>query len=181
VAERSGENIGSIHYHFGGKEGLFEAVLREAKCTCQHKAYAEAVNGLTGSEPPEEWSRMIRLIIQTELSDMFRSNRPAWHSQMIYQVMQRDDRLFEIMAEEMVTPNMEVLFRFFRLIKPSLDEEEIMVHVMTMLMPIFSHSTYMKGLLRQMNVASYSETYLQKLEDILVRQTRQLLGLPEIG
>jgi AcrR family transcriptional regulator len=27
VAERSGENIGTIHYHFGGKDGLFVAVV----------------------------------------------------------------------------------------------------------------------------------------------------------
>ena len=36
VADRSGENIGSIHYHFGGKDGLFEAVIREAMKACCH-------------------------------------------------------------------------------------------------------------------------------------------------
>ena len=180
VAERAGENIGSIHYHFGGKDGLFEAVLREAKQNCQNKIYHERISGLSESDPPEVYSETVRLIIRTEVNDLFRSNRPDWHSQLIYQVMQRDDRLYEIMAAEMMDPNMDALRCFFRLLSPELDEEELTIHIMVMLMPIFSHSTYMKALHRSIGVSAYSETYLQKLEDVLVRQTRLLLGLPEV-
>ena len=30
VAKRAGENIGSIHYHFGNKSNLFKEVIKEA-------------------------------------------------------------------------------------------------------------------------------------------------------
>ena len=179
VAERSGENIGSIHYHFGGKDGLFEAVLREAIDCCLNKEYEDRINAMSAEVSPEELSSVVRLIIQTEIRDLFRSNRPAWHSQVMYQVLQRDDHLYDLMAKETVGPNLSALFRFFRLLDPSVTDEEAMIHVVAMLMPVFSHATYMKALHRILNVSAYSETYLQKLEDVLVRQTQLLLGLPE--
>ena len=134
---------------------------------------------MTEACSPEEFSHAIRLIIQTEITDLFRSNRPAWHAQLMYQVLQRSDDLYDLMATEMMDPNLTALNRFFRLVKPSLSDEETMIHIVTMLMPVFSHATYMKALHRMLNVSVYSETYLQKLEDVLVRQTRLLLDLPD--
>lgn len=179
VAKRSGDNIGSIHYHFGGKAGLLEAVLREAMNRCLNKQYEDRINEMTAEASPDEFSEAVRLIIQTEIKDLFRSSRPAWHSQLMYQVLQRDDDLYELMAKDVVNPNLTALFRFFRLLDPSLTNEETMIHVFAMLMPVFSHATYMKALHRMLNVSGYSETYLRKLEDVLVRQTQRLLNLPE--
>jgi AcrR family transcriptional regulator len=179
VAERSEENIGSIHYHFGGKDGLLKAVLREAIGCCLSKEYEDRINEMTEACSPEEFSRTVRLIIQTEITDLFRSNRPAWHAQLMYQVLQRSDELYDLMAAEMMDPNLAALNRFFRLVKPALSDEETMIHIVAMLMPVFSHATYMKALHRMLNVSAYSETYLQKLEDVLVRQTRLLLDLPD--
>ncbi len=179
VAERSGENIGSIHYHFGGKNGLFEAVVREAKRYCLNKAYEDRLDAMDEACSPAEFSAAVRLIVQTEVTDLFRSNRPAWHSHLIYQVLQRDDRLYDLVMAEMMDPNLASLIRFFRLIKPSWSEEDAFLQVMVVLMPIFSHATYMKAIRRSLGVESYSESYLQKLENVLVRQTQLLLGLPE--
>lgn len=181
VAERSGENIGSIHYHFGGKDGLFEAVVLEAVSHCLSKAYEERINQMDEAPSSEVLGETVRFIIQTEVTDLFRSNRPAWHSQLIYQVLQRDDMLYDLMWKEMMAPSMEALGRFFRLLEPGLTDEEVMIHILAMLVPVFAHATYMKAIHRSLNVSTYSETYLQKLEDVLVRQTRRLLDLPEDG
>jgi AcrR family transcriptional regulator len=179
VAERSEENIGSIHYHFGGKDGLFKAVLREAIDCCLSREYEDRINEMTEACSPAEFSCAVRLIIQTEITDLFRSNRPAWHAQVMYQVLQRNDELYDLMATEMMDPNLTALNRFFRLVKPSLSDEETMIHIVTLLMPVFSHATYMKAMHRILNVSVYSETYLQKLEDVLVHQTRLLFDLPD--
>jgi AcrR family transcriptional regulator len=179
VAERAGENIGSIHYHFGSKSGLFRAVLQEAISGCLNNEYETQINAMTGASSPEAFAGAIRLIVQTEVRDLFRTNRPDWHAQLIYQVLQRDDDLYDLMGTEMMLPNLAALTRFFRLVKPELTQEEAMIHFMAMMMPIFSHATYMRTLRRLLNVSAYSEAYLQKLEDVLVRQTQLLLGLPE--
>ena len=179
VAKRSGENIGSIHYHFGGKDGLFKAVLREAKSYSLNKEYEVRINTLTEASAPEDFSAAIRLIVQTEIKDLFRSNRPAWHAQLIYQVLQRDDELYDLMVTEMMVPNLAALTRFFRRLNPALTDDEAMLHFGVMLMPVFSHATYMKALHRLLHANTYSESYLQKLENTLVRQTQLLFGLPE--
>jgi len=43
IAERANENIGSIHYHFGGKEQLFEAVVQEVVKRCSAYPASRAV------------------------------------------------------------------------------------------------------------------------------------------
>ena len=119
--------------------------------------------------------------MQTEIRDLFRSNRPAWHAQLIYQVLQRDDELYDLMVTEMMVPNLAALTRFFRRMNPALTDDEAMLHFGVLLMPIFSHATYMKALHRLLDASAYSESYLQTLENTLVRQTQLLFGLPEDG
>ncbi|MCF7849402.1 MAG: TetR/AcrR family transcriptional regulator [Kiritimatiellales bacterium] len=179
VAERSGENIGSIHYHFGGKDGLFEAVVRDAMSCCTEKEFHGAIDELSEESTLEDLSKVIRIIIAGEITDMFRSDRPGWHSQVIYQLLQRDDTLYEIFRTEVMDPSMESMNRFFRLIDPNMGKADAFLHAVCMKLPIFAHASYRKALLKGLGEKEYSEAYLQKMEDLLVRQTQLLLGLPD--
>jgi AcrR family transcriptional regulator len=178
VADRSGENIGSIHYHFGGKDGLFEAVIREAMGACCH-AGDDEVSSLDEQATPDELSKIVRWIIESEITDLFRSDRPTWHVPVIYQLLQRDDHLYEIFHKEVMEPGIESMTHFLRIIDPKMDADEIHLHTFLMKMPIFAHADYMKALLKLMKADHYSEAYLQKMEDLLVRQAQRSLGLPE--
>lgn len=180
VAERSGENIGSIHYHFGGKDGLFEAVVREAIGGCIEKDHYKIVANLDAAKVTlAELSRTLRMIVREEISDLFRSDRPQWHSQVIYQLLQREDALFDLFQEEVLNPGLESMKLFFRLIEPQMSDDEVLLRMVMLKMPIFAHANYMTVLLKRMNKKHYSEEYLQKMEDLLVCQTQQLLGLPD--
>lgn len=179
VAELSGENIGSIHYHFGGKDGLLKAVVYDAIRSCLEKPFNMAVDHLGDDTSPGELSRMVRVAIRGEIDDLFRADRPAWHSQVIYQLLQRDDALYDIFSNEVMEPAMDAMSRFFKVLDPAMGDEEVYQHVITMKMPIFAHANYKKAMLKLLGVTEYSNEYLQKLEDLLVRQTQLLLGLPE--
>jgi AcrR family transcriptional regulator len=180
VAERSGENIGSIHYHFGSKEGLFEAVVHEATSGCMNKEHHEILKQLDASQKtPAGLSKLIRVVVEGEIDDLFRSDRPQWHSQVIYQLLQREDALFEVFRTEVLNPGMEAMRMLFKLVDPTMKEEEVVLRMTLLKMPIFAHANYMNALLKQLGVKRYSEDYLQNLEDLLVRQTQLLLGLPE--
>ena len=48
ITRRAGVTWGAVQHHFGGKDGLFEAVLREAKSTCLNKGYEDHINAMTG-------------------------------------------------------------------------------------------------------------------------------------
>lgn len=179
VADRAGENIGSIHYHFGGKDGLFEAVAREAIGHCKDKDYSRQVEHLNESATPAELSAFLRKLVSEEITDLFRTNRPLWHTQVIYQLLQRDDALYELFRAEVLDPSMDVMAKFFKLLDPAMPHDEIHLRICLLKMPIFAHANYMKAMLKRLNRESYSEEYLQQMEDLLVKQTQLLLGLPE--
>ena len=94
IAERSGENIGSIHYHFGGKKGLWVAVVREAMQGCVQVTKELGEEGLDENASPVELSKTVRTVISKDSINLFRSGRPAWNAQVIYHLIQCDDDLY---------------------------------------------------------------------------------------
>jgi AcrR family transcriptional regulator len=180
VAERSGENIGSIHYHFGSKEGFFEAVVRDAMAGCVDKKFRYAMDELSEESTPEEFSQALRTVVAGEVTNLFRSNRPDWHAQVIYQLLQRDDVLSDIFKVKVMDPDTNSISRFFRLLNQEFTNDDIFLHMIALKMPIFVHAHYKKNFLKQLGVKEYSEDYLQKMEDLLVKQAQLLLGLPQV-
>lgn len=66
IAERAGVNAAAVNYHFGGMEGLYEAVLLEARTRLvASEALAEAMAG-PGS-PEERLRSLIRLVVRAAL------------------------------------------------------------------------------------------------------------------
>lgn len=178
VAQRAGENIGSIHYHFGGKDGLFEAVIHEAMRGCVRLHDESQLEKLEKNPNPLELSKMIRKVISDEIMYLFRSGRPAWYVQVIYQLIQRDDALYELFNTEYLDPAIAFMNRLIRIIMPELSEEDAFLHAGLIKLPVFAHASYMRALLRRLKTETYTDEYLKKLENLLVRQTQLLLGLP---
>lgn len=177
VADKCEQNIGSIHYHFGGKDGLFEVVVREAIGGCCAERCA-LIDGLSEKSTREELSGMIRSMISSEISDMFRSDRPGWHVPVIYQLLQRDDHLYEVFDQEVLVPGTEHMARFYKIIDPNMSDWDIHLYKMLMKMPIYAHGDYMKTMLKMLKTDHYAEAYLQRMEDLIVKQTQLMLGLP---
>jgi AcrR family transcriptional regulator len=180
VSRESGENIGSIHYHFGGKEGLFKAMIHEAMQSSVRLYDPELLEKLEnpGEASPLELSNIIRAVIAENIRSLFRSGQPDWHVHVIYQLIQQEDELFEQFSAEYLDPEMAKMKKLIRAIKPELSDEEIFLHACLIKLPIYAHATFMKALLLQLNAKAYSDEYLQNLEDLLVRQTQLLLELP---
>ncbi|WFB37348.1 TetR/AcrR family transcriptional regulator [Kiritimatiellota bacterium B12222] len=179
VAKISGENIGSIHYHFGSKDGLFKAMIDEAMVSGQPDE-ASLLEQLNRSEDlsPQDLSKIIRSVIAENIKSLFRSGQPDWHVQVIYQLIQREDDLFEIFNEKYLSPKLAFMDRLIRSIKPNLSDEEVFLHSCLIKLPIYAQASYMNALLRQLKVPAYSDDYLEKFEDLLTRQTLLLLELP---
>lgn len=179
VARRASANIGSIHYHFGGKDGLFEAVVREAISGCMQMNYFEEIENLEDHPDKRSLSGVLRIIVADEIQSIFLSGRPQWQTRVIYQLLQRDDHLFELAREKMLEPEVATMGRFFRLIDPAMDDDAVFLHTILLKMPIYAHVDYMKAIQKLMGVDRYSEDYLKRMEDLLVLQTQRLLSLPE--
>ncbi|MDF3130446.1 CerR family C-terminal domain-containing protein [Kiritimatiellaeota bacterium B1221] len=180
IAKESGENIGSIHYHFGGKKGLFKAMIHEAMQCCIVSRELDFDARLQSGEaiPREELSEMVRRVISEAIYRLFRSGKPDWHTHVIYQLIQRQDELFEVLNKEYFDPEMAFMRRLIRCIKPELNDQEVFLHCCLIQLPIFAQASYQKALLRQLGADAYSDEYLKTLEDLLTRQALLLLELP---
>ncbi len=178
IALRANENIGSIHYHFGGKEQLFEAVVQEVIKRCDAYPVSEAIEPfLNVLDTPSGQSGAIRAIVKREINLLFDSDYPLWHSRVIYQLMQQKSRLQDMMVKEIFNPIVDTVASLIKRIDPSLDSQETFLVITQMISPIASHADYMSYCLKHLGTDHYSPEYLQKMENMIVRQTELFLGL----
>jgi len=178
VAERSGENLGSIHYHFGSKDALFEEVVKTAIVDFKEQPPWRVVEDLTADASSAELSMAIREIVHRQIHLLFNPEKPSWHALVIYQLLQYEDSLFDLFEREVLKPDMVAMRKLFLMIDPSLGDDELLLHTLILNMPIFSHANYRSVILKLLKTSEYSAEYLQRLENLLVRQTQLLLGLP---
>ena len=109
---------------------------------------------------------------------MFRSDRPQWHVPVIYQLLQRDDHLYDLFDELVLQQSVSGFTKLYKVIDPDMSPEEIHLRAVIMKMPVFAHADYRKAMLKMLGTDQYSEDYLQLMEDLIVKQTQLLLGLP---
>lgn len=179
VAKKSGENIGSIHYHFGSKDGLFEAVVRTAITDFATTPHWELTKELSADNTPQELSNALRLLVQQYVAKLFNSDKPQWHSHIVYQVLQRDDALYAIVEKEILRPDLEGMQRFFKSVDPDMNDAETFLRTAILQLPIFGHCNYRVLFQRKLNVEQYPEEYLKKMEELIFEQTRISLNLPK--
>ena len=179
VSDRAGENLGSIHYHFGSKDSLFQEVVKTAIADFkENPSWSAAVALEEADATPGKLSQVIREIVHQQIGKLFNPDKPHWHARVIYQLLQREDSLSELFMREVLAPDMAAMRKLFLLINPAMDDDEILLHTLILNMPIFSHANYMTTILKLLKASQYSDDYLRRLENLLVCQTQLLLGLP---
>lgn len=178
IAQRAKENIGSIHYHFGGKEQLFEAVVQEVIKRCNAYPVSQAIEPFYNVlDTPAGQSGALRAIVKREIALLFDPDYPRWHSRVVYQLMQQKSRLQNLIVKELFDPIVDTIASLLKRINPGLDNQETFLIITQMISPIASHADYMSYHLKRLGCNHYSKEYLQKFEDIIVLQTELLLGL----
>lgn len=178
VAERAGENIGSIHYHFGGKEQLFEAVVREVIKRGRSLTIEQVIEPFSDKLSEPEWqTEAIRAMIQREISILFDPKSPRWHTRVVYQLMQYRNPMQELLKTELINPFIEAIDRIVLAIRPDMHSRERFIVASLLYSPIISHADYMTIYLERLDDEYYTPDYLQHLEDMIVHQTTLLLGI----
>jgi AcrR family transcriptional regulator len=179
VSNESGENLGSIYYHFKSKDALFEQVALAA--------LEDGLFGLTDTETeqlqrsdirPEEISILVRDMIHRQVDQMFRSEKPDWHFKVIYQLMMRDGPLYQIFEQRVLATDDQEMMLFFRAMYPGISREQLIARGGIIKMALISHVNYSSMVQKRLNVDQYSDTYLQELEDVVARQMQFMLNVP---
>lgn len=177
IADLAGENVGSIHYHFGSKDKLFEAVLRTVMQVWKDNPISEMINKLD-IDTPEGQSQAIRAIVFRNINLLFEREQPCWYSRVVFQVMQKKGPLLDIFKKELVTPSHAITKSLLRRINPAIDDKEAFLRVLIMNTPVFFHAERVDFILSELGEDKYRQEYLQKLGDIITLQTQLILGLP---
>jgi hypothetical protein len=61
-----------------------------------------------------------------------------------------------------------------------MENDALFLNIIILKMPIYAHVDYMKAFLKMMGTDHYSADYLKRMENMLVKQSQRLLGLPEV-
>jgi AcrR family transcriptional regulator len=177
IALRADENVGSIHYHFGSKEKLFEAVVRTVVQVWKANPISAQINRHDTVAPGGQ-AQAIRAIVHRNITLLFGRESPRWHCRVIFQVMQSKGPLSEIFQTEIIRPSHSAITALLQRIDPAISDREAFLRILIMNTPIFFHADNMGFILDSLHEKRYSADYLQNLEDLIVRQTQLLLGLP---
>ncbi|ACN16486.1 hypothetical protein HRM2_34110 [Desulforapulum autotrophicum HRM2] len=122
--------------------------------------------------------RAIRAIVKRAIEITFNPDKPWLHIRVLYQVIHTRDRMMNQVSDEVLVPDLDCLGRFFRQIKPDLDDGAVFLHTMLINAPIIFHAHNIDSVLSFLKKKKYSKRYLKQMEDMIVCQTRMLLGLP---
>ena len=177
IAVLAKENAGSIHYHFGSKEKLFEAVVQTVVQVWKDNPISELLKQYD-SGTPQGQAQAVRAIVHRNIVLLFGRESPGWYCRVIFQVMQNKGPLWEVFKNELITPSHDAIKTLFRRINPAISDKEAFLRILIMNTPVFFHADRIDFILADLGEKRYSTEYLQKMEDIIVLQTQLALGLP---
>ncbi|MFI4912131.1 MAG: TetR/AcrR family transcriptional regulator [Sedimentisphaeraceae bacterium JB056] len=178
IAKRANANIGSIHYHFGGKNALFEAVVKSVMIFRDRFSVKDAIAPfLDVLDTPEGQANAVRAVIKRNVRVTFDKKRPWWHMRVVYQVFQFKCGLQNVL-DSMVQDEENAVIELISRIKPDLTQQQYVLRFLVMSTPVFFQADYYETILERLESDEFSEEYLRDMEDILTRQTQFILGLP---
>jgi len=177
IAERAGENIGSIHYHFGSRDKLFEAVLHYVAQGWIDNPLDACIADCDLSDKAGQVEALRRTIIR--FADMlFDEGKPEWYSQAVYQVLQYPTPLRDAFREIVMDREHEQMETLLLQIDPTLSKEMLVLHFNLLIAPLIAHSDYRGAILFRLNRSAYSREYLHALVIDCIEQTLHRYKLP---
>ncbi|PLX98770.1 MAG: hypothetical protein C0622_11360 [Desulfuromonas sp.] len=177
IAELSGENIGSIHYHFGGKQQLFDAVVATVAERWQDKPLSRLLTHCDLTTLPGQ-AEAVELVVRREAALLFDPEAPVWHCRVIYQLLHFPDPLRDAFRHAVIGPESETIIQLIQTIKPGLDPVTAHQYMYLITAPLFLHVDYREALLERLGMNGYDATYIESLTHLCVRQALLLLNLP---
>lgn len=178
IAKHAGENIGSLHYHFGSKDHLMEELIRYI---CSHydlspfyrilEDFDQYVSSYQGE------SKLVTEFMHLLFKIHFVTDLPSWHHTIIYSILHTQGRLQEIFQGIFIDPQEKCFFKIAKYLQPEWSHAKMTgVHIV-LVSPIVIHSDYQNYILGKLHLKEYSKNYLEKLEEHLIGHAHMLLGL----
>ena len=104
ICQRAQANVAAVNYHFGGKLGLYEAVLRSAITTMQATTTLARDAGV-GRPPEEQLAAYVRVFVERIAG----GSRNSWIHRLMMHEMSDPTPALNLIVDQVVRPRMEYL------------------------------------------------------------------------
>jgi len=115
IAKSACENIGSIHYHFGGKDGLLAAVIEFAIQPWKSNplgSYLRENEKLF--ETKEGQKELVSGVIDLLFAKIFADGQSSWPATFIFQTLQRDNLGADIILKDASNPARDAFIEIYK-------------------------------------------------------------------
>ncbi len=179
IAERAGENIGSIHYHFGSKEGLLLATLRYAT--------RELLNDPLGHYLDEHRDLAATTRGQACLAAGFvglffdlvcSRDTPPWCMSLLLHTLQQPSEARSAMRQEIMDPIQNAYLRLHRLIHPDAPLATAQVWALNRTAEATFYVLFESAILDYLSSPSYAPEFLGEARRQIQTAALLTLGLP---
>jgi AcrR family transcriptional regulator len=104
ICQKARANVAAVNYHFGGKDGLYTAVMRMAIETMQ--GTTEAARAAGQGLPPEQ---RIRAYVAVFADRLLGSHHETWIHQLMIRELSDPTPALSMVAEEVLKPRLDYL------------------------------------------------------------------------
>lgn len=179
IGKITGENKGTIHYHFHSRDQLLEAVMRQTTQSWDKTVLNEILSLLeTSPSDKKNQAKVLKMTIDWHLDQLFTDKKPEWYRKVLYQGLDASSNLSEIITEEVFNLQGEAFKKIFLIIDPTLSKEEAFIYSVMIATPIFIHAQREDLLASKLNKKFLDKDYLEKFKSMLVKQTLKNFDLP---
>ncbi len=179
IAKEAGENLGTIHYHFGSKDDLFKEMLRFACLGHDGPLFSEVIEAYENRlDDLSQQAEAVRAVIRHLMRHMFSPERPAWCSRVLYQMVQHSGPLCDFLREQVIDPQFEVVTELVSRIRPDWTKNHFILWMNMLIGPIVFHADHCNTILYRLGADTFPDDYLRMLEQRLVCSSLHALGLP---
>ncbi len=180
IAKKAGANIGLIDYHFGGKNGLFEAVVDFAMEKWRVDPMGSFLrDNIALFETREGQCRLVTGLIDTFFGISYSKDYPAWCGILIFQLMQRELPISRRIHETCINPIIRAFNETYSRITGNNDKEMAFCWLAMTFGPmrlVAIDPSIPKMVFKR---AKLQESFLRKLRAMTVKCSLLNLGLHE--
>lgn len=177
IAKSACENIGSIHYHFGGKDGLLDAVIDYASQPWKADPFGRYLreNGRL-FESKAGRVKLVEGIIDLLFDIIFSKELPEWSNTFAFQTLQRNLPGVETIVKNGVEPTLNAFVELHRRIMGDGDFERAHAWFHCVVSPVFLLSINPTSTKRAFG-GELPSSYLKTMKAICKRGALFSLGL----
>jgi AcrR family transcriptional regulator len=126
LAEAAGVNVAAVHYHFGGKQELYAAVVRNVfSTTAQLRELLEdEIRSAKAAGSRFAAKESLRRCVGAYLSILFRDNRPSWSGIFLQRESIEPTGAMQEVLEKLARPAWEAFYALLELMRPDLAGSE---------------------------------------------------------